>query len=393
MKIAIITPGFLPVPAVKGGAVENLIQFIVDENEIREDFDIELYTIYDGNIKNQNHKKTIIKYVTPNMKDKAFSIVYNRWKMLVSIFNKKIKGDYISPYSVNIKRLLRHTQYDYVIIENNMTVVNSLKNYNNLVFHLHNDILGSDKPLYQCELLLEKCMYVLSVSNYIKERLLLVNKDAYEKICILPNCINIENFNYDGPVNKVYNFFFSGRIVPEKGVLELINAFKHVYSVDSHCTLTIVGKSVFNKDELTAYENEVKNAILGYEDVIIFTGFIQYANMPNILKKADCVIIPSKLEESFGLVALEAMACRKPIISTISGGIVEILDESFAVFVDKDNLENELQNEMLNALRNTEEYRVRGNIGHTKLLMNNAFSIEGYYQLFKNTLHSSLDKK
>lgn len=51
MKCAMITPGFLPVPAFKGGAVEVLIEELIRANEIENKMDIDLYTIYDDGLK------------------------------------------------------------------------------------------------------------------------------------------------------------------------------------------------------------------------------------------------------------------------------------------------------------------------------------------------------
>ena len=47
MKIAIISPMILPVPSLKGGAVEGLIESIIRENEIRKKIEIDLISIYD----------------------------------------------------------------------------------------------------------------------------------------------------------------------------------------------------------------------------------------------------------------------------------------------------------------------------------------------------------
>ncbi|WP_241760802.1 hypothetical protein [Limosilactobacillus reuteri] len=60
MRLAIITPGFQPVPATKGGAIEQLITYIVKANEESHDFDIDLYTVYDEKIENYNYKYTEI---------------------------------------------------------------------------------------------------------------------------------------------------------------------------------------------------------------------------------------------------------------------------------------------------------------------------------------------
>ena len=47
MKVAVITSGFLPVPAVKGGAVENLIVNLLKENEKKNKIKFEILSVYD----------------------------------------------------------------------------------------------------------------------------------------------------------------------------------------------------------------------------------------------------------------------------------------------------------------------------------------------------------
>ena len=55
-KLAIITPGFVPVPAVKGGAIEQLIEYFIDGNEIVHKYDIDLFTINDNLLDNKIYK-------------------------------------------------------------------------------------------------------------------------------------------------------------------------------------------------------------------------------------------------------------------------------------------------------------------------------------------------
>ena len=50
-KVLIMTPGILPVPSVRGGAVEKLITDLLDGNEIRNKLDITVVTIADGEIR------------------------------------------------------------------------------------------------------------------------------------------------------------------------------------------------------------------------------------------------------------------------------------------------------------------------------------------------------
>ena len=59
-NIAIITSGYLPLPPVKGGAVENLVQLLADENEQKNKLDLTIFSIYDKNAKDEsvNYKNT-----------------------------------------------------------------------------------------------------------------------------------------------------------------------------------------------------------------------------------------------------------------------------------------------------------------------------------------------
>ena len=55
-KIAMITSGFLPVPATKGGAVENLIVNLLNENEKNKKIKFEIFSIYDQDALNKSKK-------------------------------------------------------------------------------------------------------------------------------------------------------------------------------------------------------------------------------------------------------------------------------------------------------------------------------------------------
>lgn len=53
MKVAFLTNGTSPVPATKGGAVENLIEDLLDENEKRHGFDFTVFSLYEEKAKQQ----------------------------------------------------------------------------------------------------------------------------------------------------------------------------------------------------------------------------------------------------------------------------------------------------------------------------------------------------
>ena len=69
--------------------------------------------------------------------------------------------------------------------------------------------------------------------------------------------------------------------------------------------------------------------------------------MPEIYGLADVLVIPTLCQEAFGMVALEGMVMRVPIISTKSGGLVEVLNADTAILIDRENIIDELECAML----------------------------------------------
>lgn len=74
-------------------------------------------------------------------------------------------------------------------------------------------------------------------------------------------------------------------------------------------------------------------------------GNIKYlgyrGDIQNIYKTSDIVVVPSQWEEPFGLINIEAGACRKPVIATRVGGIPEVIKHGENGFlVEKDDLDS-----------------------------------------------------
>ena len=366
-----ITPGFLPVPAFKGGAVEVLIEELIRANEIENKVDIDLYTIYDDGLKKVKFNNCNIIPVKVNWFNKLFSKVYNTFHKIVGE-----KGDIICPFGNSVNQLMKNKKYDYVIVQNNMKVFNSIKSKQNLIFHLHNDILDSDRTKYLCKKVIDESICILNVSKYLANRMRSI-KDS-EKIKVLYNCVDFEIFDKNNvtidticEMRKKYDFrqenfifMYTGRIAEEKGVLELIYAFKKLRKDYKNIKLIVVGQGWFGKNIMSDFERKLHNITKDMQNDIIFTGFVEHNEIPPILALADCIIIPSKWEEPFGVVALEAMAMAKPIIATKSGGLTEPIDNSCAIIIEKDEkMVDDLYKAMEKMYLNPElrkEYRENG---------------------------------
>ena len=81
MKIAIICSQGLPVPAVKGGAIETLVEIICKENEIYRELDIDVYSIYDDDAIESSKPYKNSKFIY-SCKNKKYMIVKNKFVSL-----------------------------------------------------------------------------------------------------------------------------------------------------------------------------------------------------------------------------------------------------------------------------------------------------------------------
>jgi glycosyltransferase involved in cell wall biosynthesis len=113
-------------------------------------------------------------------------------------------------------------------------------------------------------------------------------------------------------------------IIPEKGVLDLLEAARIVTSQSPRAHFVIVGEGPF-RAEYTERAGE-----LGLADRITWTGLVEDVVGAGAYDAAEVVCQVSRWEEVFGWVIAEAMACEKPVIATRVGGIPEVVadDES-----------------------------------------------------------------
>lgn len=108
---------------------------------------------------------------------------------------------------------------------------------------------------------------------------------------------------------------FVGRLVVEKGLPELAEAWHRLAPTHPHLHLVIAGTG--------RYERELRDQ-LGGAPRVHWLGHRR--DVAGVMKAVDMVVMPS-WEEPFGIVALEAMASERPVIATRAGGLVEVVED------------------------------------------------------------------
>ena len=114
---------------------------------------------------------------------------------------------------------------------------------------------------------------------------------------------------------------FSGRIMRDKGITDLLEAFDHLEGEDLY--LAVAGGG--DMDLIRPWQDR-KN--------ILFTGQIDFSEIPALLADTQIFCLPSRFIEGKPTGVLEAGYCRNAVVSTNRGGTVEIIpDESCGLLV------------------------------------------------------------
>lgn len=75
---------------------------------------------------------------------------------------------------------------------------------------------------------------------------------------------------------------------------------------------------------------------LGIADKVEFLGAVEHSSLPDVFARFDVAVFLSR-EESFGVAAIEAMACRRPVIASDAVGFKEIIEDGCGIIVPKNN--------------------------------------------------------
>jgi glycosyltransferase involved in cell wall biosynthesis len=120
-----------------------------------------------------------------------------------------------------------------------------------------------------------------------------------------------------------FTFSYIGKLVSWKGVQHLLyaaNVLRRQGRTDFQISIT--GKGA----QLDSLKKIIADA--GLQDQVIFTGFLPYSQIGRLYSISDCLVLPSlptlTWQEQFGMVLVEAMSCRKPILAANSGSIAEV---------------------------------------------------------------------
>lgn len=337
---------------------------------------------YDGPLKTELEKENIQVVIAPVLKlyRKIFS-PKNILKFLIDIkeafkvldeLNKEYKFDLIYSNTLAVllgmiysrKRKIKHFWHVHEII-------------------VHPKIIASTFP----KLLNKYADLIICNSNATMKNLTDRIKELESKSIVIHNGIESntqkfillkEEFGYS---SQDLILTLVGRISRLKGHKWLLSTFINELSKNLEVKLLFVGSPVENQEY---YLEEIEKIILDNKlvnrvKIIPFTK-----DLSKIWSITDIAIMPSTEAESFGLVAVEAMLAKKPVIGSNHGGLTEIIVNNETGFLVEPNNETKLAEAISKLIESPELRKQFGESGYQRAI--NEFSVGTYVNKFEKLL-------
>jgi D-inositol-3-phosphate glycosyltransferase len=198
--------------------------------------------------------------------------------------------------------------------------------------------------------LIKDCHRIIAPTEREKEYLIHYYHASPQSITVIPCGVNLDVFR---SVEKEYArnclgldgegiILFVGRIVPLKGIDKLLMAMPYLEN-RRRLKLLVVGGDKDCHDELKRLQSLAQS--LQIHDSVRFVGLVNHEELPFFYNAADMCVLPSYYE-SFGLVALESLACGTPVVATKVCGLESVIRQGETGYVVLDNSPFRLANKI-----------------------------------------------
>jgi len=317
MKLAMICTERLPVPPLRGGAIQIFMDGVTPYLAARHALTI--YCIADPELPD---RETIhgVRYIRVPREDYELRVA----KQLA----------------------LEEVPYDLIHVCNrpkHLLLYKHAMPGSRFVVSLHNEMFKDAKISRQIgELVIQIADGIMTVSDYIGRTISDRFPSAKPKLCTVYSGIDLDIYRpiWAGDVQPLRSalrrqfgvdqsrvVLFVGRLSKVKGPDVLIQAMEQVIHKYSDAVLVIIGSRWFSDDRMDEYTIKLRQLAdaLG-ENRVVFTNFVAPSRIPEHFLLGDLFVCCSQWEEPLARVHYEAMGAGLPIVTTRRGGNAEIID-------------------------------------------------------------------
>ncbi len=351
LKVLMICTEKLPVPPVRGGAIQTYIQGI-------------------SGILGQQHELTILGTTDSSLPLEEFkdNIQYVRIDSEQSF----------EIYSGKVINFLQGKSFDLIQVFNRPRLISLIREvapHSKLILSMHNDMFNANKILYDEGITaIAEVERIITVSDYVGNTIANLYPQVAEKVQTIYSGVNLDTFIpwkkskeatlIRQKLREDYNLedktviLFVGRLTPKKGTDLLIHALNEVHSCESNIALVIVGGTWYSVDRVTDYVAYIRSLAEKALFPVITTGYVPADRIHQWFWAGDIFVCPSQWQEPLARVHYEAMAAGLPFITTARGGNPEVVINENGLIVEQPEDPVEFA-EKFNQLLNDPELRQR----------------------------------
>ena len=315
MKLAIISTEKLPVPAVRGGAIQIYIDAV--SRTIAQQHQVTVISITDSSLED-NEQRNGVRYI--------------RY--------------YEDQYIQKIVQHMENENYDVVHLCNRPAWIQKLKDASpntKFVLSVHNEMFDynkiSDNDGEQC---IASTSKIVTVSDYIGQTITTRFPIAKSKTKTVYSGVDLNEYQPVwtaegkraraamreklGLTNKKV-ILFVGRLSKVKGPHILLQALPKIIREHPDVMMVFVGSKWFGEDEINNYVKHLYTLGALYHNNVTFFKFIRPIDIPSLYSMADLFVCSSQWQEPLARVHYEAMGAGLPIITSNRGGNPEVVEE------------------------------------------------------------------
>jgi spore coat protein SA len=373
-KVAIIAPNSLPIPPVRGGGIQAVIAEVVP---LYKEFKPYVFSNCEYGI-----DKLPLKETSGAVEHRR--ICQSSWDEFKINLRHFSTLNYF-PYVFEIIRQIKEVKPDLIEVMNRPWFLPILRKYLGsdvkiILHHFNNYLMEMNKN--RAKKYLDLVDGFVGCSNFTVEAEVLSRFPEYKnKSYAVSHGIDVNKFDPEklnqsvqAKLREKYGikkddmiFLYIGRLSQDKGAGQFLEAAKVLINNIGirYVKIMIVGSSFFGgQTKVTPFMKELQKSAEEVKENIIFTGFINRPDIPDIYGLANVVVIPSIVMDASPSVCYEASAMSLPIIASKRGGIPEIVkDEETGLLVNDPEDIDELAEKMLYFVKEPDEAKAFGRRG------------------------------
>lgn len=313
MRIALVCTEKLPVPPVRGGAIQTYIEGVLPYLAAR-------------------HEVTVVGRTDPDLPN---------WEVREGVRYLRVPAEGgPEAYARRAAAMMAAERWDALLLYNRPAFLDYYAEAApgaQLLLSLHNAMLSPDRlPPTRAREIVARADRVICISDFIREGVLRVAPEAAPRVRTIRSGVDLVRFrpgphpdeaalrNRHGLGDRPV-LLSVGRLSPKKGIHVVLAAMERVRLTHPQAVLVHVGSRWYGRDDEDEYVRAIRRQAERLGDAVRLAGYVPYAEIDGYFGLASVFICASQWEEPLARVHYEAMAAGLPIITTDRGGNAEVV--------------------------------------------------------------------